>query len=48
MVPRLVPEISSLDAFCDGAGGVGGAGGAGAGIGNSRSWMMVLRTFRYV
>ena len=32
MVPRLVPEISSLDAFCDGA-------GAGAGIGDSRSWM---------
>ena len=28
MVPRLVPEISSLDAFCD---------GAGAGIGDSRS-----------
>ena len=35
MVPRLVPEISSLDAFCDGAGG--GAGGGGAGIGDSRS-----------
>ena len=34
MVPRLVPEISSLDAFCDGA--AGGAG-AGAGIGDSRS-----------
>ena len=33
MVPRLVPEISSLDAFCDGAGGGGGA----AGIGDSRS-----------
>ena len=32
MVPHLVPEISSLDAFCDGAGG-------GAGIGDSRSWM---------
>ena len=32
MVPRLVPEISSLDAFCDG-------GGGGAGIGDSRSWM---------
>ena len=31
MVPRLVPEILSLDAFCDGA--------AGAGIGDSRSWM---------
>ena len=36
MEPRLVPEILSLDAFCDGA---GGAGGAGAGIGDSRSWM---------
>ena len=35
----MVPEISSLDAFCDGA--AGGAG-AGAGIGDSRSWMMVL------
>ena len=32
MVPRLVPEISSLDAFCD-----GGAGAAG--IGDSRSWI---------
>ena len=29
MVPRLVPEISSLDAFCD----------TGAGIGDSRSWI---------
>ena len=36
MVPRLVPEISSLDAFCDGAAGAG----AGAGIGDSRSWMI--------
>ena len=35
MVPRLVPEISSLDAFCDGAGAA-----AGAGIGDSRSWMI--------
>jgi len=34
MVPRLVPEISSLDAFCDGA-----AAEAVAGIGDSRSWM---------
>ena len=34
MVPHLVPEISSLDAFCDrGAAG----GGGGAGIGDSRS-----------
>ena len=40
MVPRLVPEISSLDAFCDGAGGA-------AGIGDSRSWMYVLE-FMYV
>ena len=37
MVPRLIPEISSLDAFCDGA---AGAGAAAAGIGDSRSWMI--------
>ena len=37
MVPRLVPEISSLDAFCDG----GGGGGAGAGIGDSRSLIIL-------
>ena len=37
MVPRLVPEISSLDAFCD------GGGGAAAGIGDSRSLMKGLR-----
>ena len=30
--PRLVPEISPLDAFCDGRGGV-------VGIGDSRSWI---------
>ena len=35
MVPRLVTEILSLDAFCD-----GGGGGAGAGIGDSRSLMI--------
>ena len=35
MLPRLVPEISPLDAFCDGA-----AAGAGAAvIGDSRSWI---------
>ena len=34
MVTRLVPEISSLDAFCDGG---GGGGGGAAGIGDSRS-----------
>ena len=33
MVPRLVPEISSLDAFCD-TGAVG--------IGDSRSWITKL------
>ena len=38
MVPRLVPEISSLDAFCDGAAAAAAAGG-GAGIGDSRSLM---------
>ena len=32
MVPRLVPEISSLDAFCDRAAAVG--------IGDSRSWIV--------
>ena len=36
MVSRLVPEISSLDAFCDGA-----AAGGGAGIGDSRSWIVL-------
>ena len=40
MVPRLVPEISSLDAFCDGA---AGAGAGAAGIGDSRSWILVIR-----
>ena len=34
MIPRLVPEISSLDAFCDGA----------AGIGDSRSWIRLIRS----
>ena len=29
MVPRLVPEISSLDAFCDGAAAAGAAAGVG-------------------
>ena len=38
MVPRLVPEISPLDAFCDG----GGAAGAAAGIGDSRSLISFL------
>ena len=37
MVPHLVPEISSLDAFCD----VVGVGVV-AGIGDSRSWMMII------
>ena len=41
MVPGLVPEISSLDAFCDGA-GAGGAGAGGAGIGDSRSWIQYM------
>ena len=40
MVPRLVPEISPLDAFCDG----GGGGGAAAGIGDSRSLMNYVCT----
>ena len=37
MAPRLVPEISSLDAFCDG--GAAGAAAA-AGIGDSRSLIL--------
>ena len=35
MVPRLVPEILELDAFCDGGAAAAGA----AGIGDSRSWI---------
>ena len=35
MVPRLVPEILSLDAFCD-----TGAAVVVVGIGDSRSWIM--------
>ena len=35
MLPRLVPEISPLDAFCDVVGVV-------VGIGDSRSWIGVL------
>ena len=34
MIPRLVPEISPLDAFCDVVAGVGVVG-----IGDSRRWM---------
>ena len=37
MIPRLVPEISPLDAFCDVGVGVGVVGVVG--IGDSRSWM---------
>ena len=33
MIPRLVPEISPIDAFCDVVVGV-------VGIGDSRSWMV--------
>ena len=48
MVTRLVSEISSLDAFCDG----GAAAVAAAGIGDSRSWMIMnipihVYTYRY-
>ena len=42
MIPRLVPEISPLDAFCDVVGVVGVIGVVvvvGVGIGDSRSWM---------
>ena len=41
MVPRLVPEISSLDAFCDGGGAA--AAGAAAGIGDSRSLILMTK-----
>ena len=41
MVPRLVPEISSLDAFCDGAAAAGGGGGAG--IGDSGSLIIEVK-----
>ena len=34
MIPRLIPEISPLDAFCDRV--------AVAGIGDSRSWIMTM------
>ena len=36
MLPRLVPEISPLDAFCD---VVGVVVVVGVGIGDSRSWV---------
>ena len=39
MIPRLVPEISPLDAFCDVVGVVVGVGVLGVGIGDCRSWM---------
>ena len=41
MLPRLVPEMSPLDAFCDGV----GVGAAGVGIGDSRSliYIYILR-----
>ena len=43
MVPRLVPEILELDAFCDG--GAAAAAGAAAGIGDSRSWIYSINVF---
>ena len=45
MVPRLVPEISSLDAFCDEAAAAAAAGAAG--IGDSRSWMMATMHYTF-
>ena len=44
MIPRLVPEISPLDAFCDGRAGAAGA----VGIGDSRSWMSYAFTFGHL
>ena len=42
MLPCLVPEISSLDAFCDVVVGVG------AGIGDFRSWIAIfLQNFKH-
>ena len=41
MLPRLVPEISPLDAICDVVGIGAGAVGVVLGIGDSRSWMDV-------
>ena len=43
MIPRLVPEISPLDAFCD---VVAGVVVVVAGIGDSRSW--ILKNVNYV
>ena len=40
MIPHLVPEISPLDAFCDVGVGVGVVGVVG--IGDSRSWMIIM------
>ena len=42
MLPRLVPEISSLDAFCDTAGFFCDTA---AGIGDSRSWIKYFYYF---
>ena len=36
MIPRLVPEISPCDGFCDGR---AGAGAGAVGFGYSRSWI---------
>ena len=44
MIPRLVPEISPLDAFCDERAGAAGA----VGIGDSRSWMSYAFTFGHL
>ena len=44
MVARLVPDIWSLDAFCD-----TGAGAAVVGIGDSSSWILEMyeKSFLY-
>ena len=42
MIPCLVPEISQLDAFCDGR-AAAVAVAAVAGIGNSRSWLQLKK-----
>ena len=46
MIPRLVPEISPHDAFCDVVVEAGVAGVV-VGIGDSRSWIPELKVTQY-
>ena len=45
MIPRLVPEISPLDAFSDGRAGAGAAAG---GNGDSRKLIVLVNTIQPV